>query len=302
MKVLSIRKAHGVAVWKGVLLGLVLVLISGQMLYHRAPAAEEPSPSLSILLTNDDGIDAPGIIALQRELAAIGQVTVVAPKEDRSGVGHALTFFPPMKLKRVEREGKFFGYALSGTPADCVKLALSKLLQNKPDLVISGINRGANVGIAVFSSGTVAGAREGAIQGISAIALSLASHRGAPDQDDYRFAARFTRKLALLVAKNGLPPGVLLNVNVPAGEENEIKGVAVTRQETGKLDLTFQEAKDPFGELYYYYGLGPRSTRVPPDGQTDQGALAEGRVSITPLRLDTTEDAWMEKLRGWNFQ
>ncbi|MBI2876990.1 MAG: 5'/3'-nucleotidase SurE [Candidatus Tectomicrobia bacterium] len=272
------------------------------MPYDRAPAAQEPSSPLSILLTNDDGIDAPGIIALQQELAAIGQVTVVAPKENQSGVGHALTFFPPMRLKQVEREGKFFGHALSGAPADCVKLALSRLLQRKPDLVISGINRGANLGIAVFSSGTVAGAREGTIQGVPSIAVSLESRPSSRGKEDYRFAARFTRKLALLVAKNGLPPGVLLNVNVPAGEEKEIKGMAITRQGDGRLDFSFQEAKDPFGEPYYYYWRDTHSPPAPPDGRTDQGALAEGRVSITPLRLDTTEHEWLEKLRSWDLR
>lgn len=302
MKVLSIRKAHGVAVRAGILLGVVLMLISGQMLDDWAPAAQEPSSPLSILLTNDDGIDAPGIIALQRELAAIGQVTVVAPKENQSGIGHALTFFPPMKLTQVEREGKFFGHALKGTPADCVKLALLKLLQGRPDLVVSGINRGANVGLAVFSSGTVAGGREGAIQGIPAIAVSLESNLSSRGQEDYRFAARFTRRLALLVAKNGLAPGILLNVNIPAKGEQEIKGVAITRQGTGKLDLSFLEGKDPFGELYYYYGRGPRSPQASSNGQTDQGALAEGRVSISPLRLDTTEHEWIDKLRGWDFR
>lgn len=258
---------------------------------------EEPK-ALSILLTNDDGIEAPGLDALREELSTIAQVIVIAPSEDRSGIGHAITLRTPLRLKEVAKDGKPFGYALSGTPADCVKFGLNRLLKERPHLVISGINKGANVGLAAFYSGTIAGAREGAIHGVPAIAVSLAS--GGGEAEDYRFAARFTKNLALLVRQNGIPPGILLNVNIPAKKEEEIKVVAVTRQGLQNFPFEYEEREDPSKRPYYWLAL--RFHLLKPEPETDIGTVAKDIISITPLQLDLTRDDVIEKIRQWNFK
>jgi len=180
----------------------------------------------SILVTNDDGIDAPGILALARALNPLGDVTVVAPSVERSAVGHAITLSDPLRVTPIQFDNAYDGYAVSGTPADCVKIACWALLNGKPDLVASGINLGINTGINTIYSGTVSAATEGAILGIPSFAISLTTYQ----DPDFSFAATFASRLAPMLLEKGLPPGVCLNVNVPAVPESEIMGVSVTRQ------------------------------------------------------------------------
>ncbi|MFQ5904171.1 MAG: 5'/3'-nucleotidase SurE [Candidatus Binatia bacterium] len=260
-------------------------------------AQGEEQKALSILLTNDDGIEAPGLMTLYEELASIAKVTVVAPQEDKSGIGQAITIRTPLRLKEVSGDGKLWGYALNGTPSDCVKFGLSKLLKERPDIVISGINKGANPGLAVFYSGTVAGAREGAMHGIPAIAVSLATRK---ETSDYGYAAKFTKNLALLVKQKGIPPGVLLNVNIPAKSGDEINGVAVIRQGLENLPFDYEERKDPAQRPYYWPALRFHLLKAGPE--TDVGTVAKDMISITPLQLDLTRYDLMEKIRQWNFE
>src|SRR5579884_3334971 len=180
---------------------------------------------MKILVTNDDGIFADGIYALFKELQKLGEVIAVAPASEQSAVGHAITLMTPLRVNQVNRHGEFFGWAVNGTPADCVKLAVHALMDERPDLIVSGINLGANIGTSVIYSGTVSAATEGTILGIPSIAMSLATFANP----DFSVAAKFARKLGKLVlSKGGLPSGTLLNVNVPNVPRADIRGVEVT--------------------------------------------------------------------------
>ena len=173
-----------------------------------------------ILLTNDDGINAPGLYALYESIRTMGEVSVVAPEREMSAVGHAITLTDPLRVEKVDKRGEFFGYAVSGTPADCVKIAAWALLDEMPDLVISGINLGNNTGISIIYSGTVSAATEGTILEIPSIAISLVAFKNP----DFRYAAKFAKKMAEIVLEKGLPIGTLLNINVPNVKEEEIGG------------------------------------------------------------------------------
>ena len=250
---------------------------------------------MRLLLTNDDGIYAKGIEALYEELRREHEVLVVAPETEQSAVGHAITLMDPLRVKPVNRNGAFFGYAVNGTPADCVKLAIKELMEAPPDLVVSGINLGANVGINVIYSGTVSAATEGTILGIPAIAVSINSIR----TPDFEPAALFAGSLVRAVAREGLPPRTLLNVNVPALPAAEIKGVRVTRQGVTRFVERFERRVDPRDSVYYWQcGSTPLFEE---DGDTDGSALAEGYISVTPIHYDLTNYAFLDNLRGWAF-
>ena len=178
-----------------------------------------------ILITNDDGIYAPGIKHLYNALDKLGDVHVVAPLAEKSAVGHAITVSEPLRVSKVERDGKFFGYAINGTPADCVKLAVKCILEKKPDIVVSGINQGSNTATNVIYSGTVSGAAEGVIMGIPAIAISLVSFT----KEEFSYAEKIARYITSQVIEKGLPERTILNVNVPPVTENEIIDVVATR-------------------------------------------------------------------------
>lgn len=250
---------------------------------------------MRLLLTNDDGIYAKGIEALYEELRQDHEVLVVAPETEQSAVGHAITLMDPLRVKPVNRNGTFFGYAVNGTPADCVKLAIKELMEERPDLVVSGINLGANVGINVIYSGTVSAATEGTILGIPAIAFSINSIRSP----DFEPAAMFGRLLVRDVGAKGLPPRTLLNVNVPALRANELKGVRVTRQGVTRFVERFDRRVDPRDSVYYWQcGSTPL---LEEDGDTDGSALAGGYISITPIHYDLTNYAFLDTLRTWVF-
>jgi 5'-nucleotidase len=206
-------------------------------------------------------------------------------------VGHAITLTDPLRVKSINRNGAFFGYAVKGTPADCVKLAINELMKPPPDLVVSGINLGANVGINVIYSGTVSAATEGTILGVPAIAVSINTFR----DPDFRPAARFARLLVRQVKEHGLPPYTSLNVNVPAISESKIRGVRVTRQGVTRFVEKFDRRIDPRENVYYWQcGSNPP---LEEDGDTDGSALANDCISITPIQHDLTNYDFLESLR-----
>lgn len=250
---------------------------------------------MHVLLTNDDGIDAEGLFVLQKEIRKIADVTIVAPDRERSSVGHGITLSQPLWSKKVSRGGKFYGYATSGTPADCIKIALGVILKKKPDLVIAGINPGSNEGYSVFYSGTVAGAREGAIMGIPAMAVSLTR----VISPNFSYAGKVAARLARLIAKNKLPAGTFLNVNVPSLNASAIKGIRVTRQGPEPIYGKFSQRYDPSAREYLWL-----SAEMPPlenDLNNDTYALAKGYVAVTPVHCDLTDDAAIQALNRWKL-
>jgi 5'-nucleotidase len=246
-----------------------------------------------ILVSNDDGINAEGIYALVKELKKIADVTVVAPEKQMSAVGHAITVQYPLRVNPFYKNGEFFGYAVDGTPADAVKLAVRALLKDKKiDLLVSGINHGMNTSINIIYSGTVSAATEGTILGIPSFAISLATYEPSPD---FSFAAKFAVKLAQFIFENGIPSGTLLNVNVPAVPENQIKGVLITRQGKAFWDDWFDLRKDPNGREYYW--LTGKFVNYEEDINSDHTAVQNKYISITPIHFDLTNYEVIDKLK-----
>lgn len=231
-----------------------------------------------ILATNDDGVDAPGLAALVGAVASLGEVVVVAPDRERSGASHALTLSRPLRV----REGAAGRFAVDGTPTDCVHLGVFNLTGGRlPDLVVSGINRGLNVGDDVTYSGTVAGAMEGTLLHVPSLAFS--AQPGEDGEVDYRAAAAFAAVLAAEVLSEGLPPGVFLNVNVPRSPSGEVR---LTRQGTRTYRAAAVERRDPTGRPYYWIAGADSTPAGEPDG--DHAAIAAGAISVSPLQADLT--------------
>ncbi len=251
---------------------------------------------LRLLLTNDDGVYAEGLQELRHALEAAGEheVFVVAPERERSAASHAITLHKPLYVHRVKiYDSETPTWSVSGTPADCVKMAVQALLDRPPDLILSGINRGANLGMDVLYSGTVSAAIEGVILGLPAVAVSLATFSDA----DYTFAARFTVDLVRQVQRDGLPGGTLLNVNIPALEEGQIAGIAATRLGLRYYDDKFHPRRDPRGREYYWLAGQVRHGKEEPD--TDVGALEQNLISITPLHLRLTDTEMLGRMSEW---
>jgi 5'-nucleotidase len=244
------------------------------------------------LLTNDDGIYARGLGALYQELSRDAECLIVAPEIEQSAVGHAITLLRPLMVRRAKREGEFYGHAVLGTPADCVKLGIRELAGGPVDLVVSGINRGANVGINVLYSGTVSAATEAAILGVPAMAVSLDTHREA----DYTVAAKVARRLAAWMTNNGLGRGVALNVNVPALPEDRIRGFAVARQGRARLMESFERRVDP-REHEYYWLAGETQLAADEEPDSDASALRRGLITITPIDYDLTCHEGLDRLK-----
>ncbi len=244
-----------------------------------------------ILVSNDDGIDAPGLNTLVKSLKRIARVAVVAPSIQQSAVGHAITVRTPLRAYRFHRNGSLFGYAVDGTPADCVKLGINTLLKEKPALVISGINDGLNTAVNVMYSGTVSAATEGTILGIPAIAVSL-EYTNRPN---FEPAAKVAVTFAKFVLKYGLPEDTILNVNVPAIPARRIKGIRYTRQGRSRWDDEFYQRKDPKNKDYYWLA---GKMRIMDHGEdVDQLALKSGYISVTPIHFDLTHREFLEKIR-----
>ena len=240
-----------------------------------------------ILITNDDGVHAAGLRALVRGLAGLATVTVVAPSQERSAAAQSLTVRHPIFCEQIaDRE-----WSIEGTPADAMMVALHRLFPEPPDLVISGINRGPNLGENVFYSGTVGAATEAVINHVPAFAISLA-HRGGGFVYDH--AAQFARQLAELILQKGLPRGVLLNVNVPLEWSGEVR---ITRQ-SGKITRTvLQEGADPRGRVYYW--LTEEAVDSPIDPRSDYAAVFAGQISLTPIQLERTHEPSLKQLSQW---
>jgi 5'-nucleotidase len=254
---------------------------------------------MHILVTNDDGVTAPGLLALAQELRKIGQVTVLAPDRNWSASGHVKTMDRPLRVRDTKLSDNSYALTTDGAPSDCVALAFLGVVKEKIDLVVSGINPNANIGHDVTYSGTVTAAMEAVISELPGIAVSLDSKPGHGELD-YGPASRVAARVALQVVTHGLPEGVLLNVNVPCLPENEIKGIQITRQGLRVYHDALDARKDPRGRPYYWIG-GDFPTGVAEDG-SDVGALAEGYVSITPLQLDLTAYKSVDKLKEWQWQ
>lgn len=252
-------------------------------------------PSPSILVTNDDGITSPGLHALLEAMGELGQVSMVAPEVERSAVGHAITRHSPLRVKEFLLNGKMVGYAVNGTPADCVKLAVNTLLEQRPDLVVSGINLGPNTATNIIYSGTVSAATEARILGIQSMAISV----GTFEDPIWETSAIFARRLARLMLKHSLPPKVLLNVNVPNLALGDVKGVRVTRQGDSGYDDRFESHGDPGSMPYYQSAPSYRMSDV--DDGTDALALTQGFVSVTPISFDLTSFEMIEELNSWEL-
>jgi 5'-nucleotidase len=248
----------------------------------------------TILICNDDGIGADGIKSLAKEIKKFANVIVAAPHTQQSAVGHSITMSSPIRVKEVPVFKDLNGYAIEGTPADSVKLAVHTLLKDrKIDLLISGINQGANTAINTIYSGTVSAATEGTILGIPSIAISLTSYT----YTDFTLAAKFASKIAKIVIKKGIPKGTLLNINVPAIKK--IKGVKITRQGKSSWDDTYEIRIDPGNRKYYW--LTGSMRKIDKTIEFDVKAVDEGYISVTPIHYDLTDYKMYEEMKIWKI-
>ena len=256
---------------------------------------------MRILLTNDDGVYAPGLAAMERVLRQLGEVDVVAPLREQSGVAHSITFLTPLQAGKVYVNDKHWAWAVDGTPADCVKLAISTILPEPPDLVISGMNGGLNSGLNVLYSGTVGAAVEGALYGITSIAVSLQSTRNAPFQQ----AADIALGIISQIWKQNTSPGSLYSINIPIAalqhDEPEVKVVPINATECWE---TYECRTDTVGRPYYWLAgsSNPRQAKgPPPETLTDSAAVLQGYITVTPLSYDLTDRQRLQEMSDWQL-
>lgn len=254
---------------------------------------------MHILVTNDDGVNAPGLLALARAMRPLGRVTVLAPERNWSASGHVKTLERPLRVKEAILSDGSSAYASDGAPSDCVALALLGFLSEPIDLVVSGINGGPNLGHDLTYSGTVTAAMEAAIFGIPAVAFSLDTPETLEGALNYEPAAQIAQRVAENTIRYGLPPHILLNVNVPYLPYEEILGIRTTRQGLRIYRDELVRRKDPRGRPYYWIG-GDAPSGVPEEG-TDFGALNAGYVSVTPIHLDMTAHSVLDRLKEWEW-
>jgi len=289
--------------WAGGAAALALTLLIFSVSPAAAAASSPPAgPAqslerrLRVLVSNDDGVDAPGIIALARELSKFATVTVAAPAQNASGASHGMTFSDPIFVTESEKDGvKWFG--IRATPATCVRLALESLLAEKPDFVLTGINRGENLGLITYYSATLGSAREGSFGGIPAISVNLESGPGM----DYSTAAEFAAALVRTLAKNPIKSGFFINVNVPNLARDKIKGALVVPVDPQPPYQRFERRVTPDGKVYYWNTYKPL---VPGTEKTDVWAVRNGYIAVSPLSIDPTDRAALKaleslKLEGW---
>jgi 5'-nucleotidase len=273
---------------------LRLLLVVLLLIPIAAPRAAQPAAQpYRILLTNDDGVRAPGILAVAQALKPLGEITIVAPATNQSGKGHSITIEDPIYVEAVTLPGDLPATSVAGTPATSVKVALGALMQQRPDIVVSGINRGWNLGAVAYVSGTVGGAREAALAGLPAIAASLST-----EETNYAPAAQIVRQVVEMARKSGMDRGVFLNVNVPAGPASAIKGIQLTRQSLLTGTERFEEQRSPRGRRYFWSVWNEPTGD--PEG-TDVWAVEHGFAAVTPLRATefdaATYEAWRTKIR-----
>lgn len=250
---------------------------------------------MRVLITNDDGVYAPGLAALHQAVSARHQVVVVAPETEQSAVGHAITLVDPIRVRPLGPRTGFEGWAITGTPADCVKLAVHELMDEPPQAVLSGINLGANVGINVLYSGTVSAATEAAIYGLPAMAVSL----GTLTEPDFGYAAQVAAHLLDGLLDLAMPQGICLNVNVPAISGSQVKGVRLVRQSQARLQERFLRRTDPRGHVYYWQAGETMESK--PDPETDFASLLDGWVTVCPVGHDMTHYRALEDLDRAGF-
>ncbi len=256
----------------------------------------QPS-SKKILITNDDGVHAPGLLALKQALSAIAEVHILAPDHNWSAAGHTKTMHKPLRVFEERLADGTPALVTNGTPSDCVGLAFLGIIPFRPDLVVSGINDGPNLGADVTYSGTVAGAMEAVVNGVPAIAVS----QDWGQDRDWGLAAELATRLAVQVLEKGLPPKTFLNLNVPALPRERLRGVRVTRLGQRVYRDVLIERIDPRGQPYYWIGGKPPTGIPDPDARTDVGALAQGYASITPLSIDMTDYDFLPELQRWDL-
>ncbi len=244
-----------------------------------------------ILVTNDDGITAPGVRNLVEFMNEIGEVVVVAPNSPQSGKGHAITINSTLTFEEISLEGPQSDYSLSRTPVDCVKFALDKILTRKPDIVVSGINHGANSSINVIYSGTMSAAVEAGVEGLQAIGFSLLDFSW---DADFGQAKEFIQEIVLKTLENPLPKGVVLNVNIPKLEKDKIKGIKVCRQAHAKWEESFDERINPHGKKYFW--LTGYFNNMDSGSDADETALADGFISVVPVKFDLTAHEHLEQI------
>jgi 5'-nucleotidase len=250
-----------------------------------------------ILVTNDDGVTAPGIRALISVMKTIGDVVVVAPDKPQSAMGHAITINNTLFVNKISADkAPILEYNCSGTPVDCVKLAVNEILERKPDLCVSGINHGSNSSINVIYSGTMSAAVEAGIEGIPAIGFSLLDYDW---NADFEPAKSFIKTITLRTLENGLPKGVVLNVNLPKLEENQIKGIKICRQANALWVEKFDKRVTPQGKDYYW--LTGEFVNNDKGEDTDEWALENGYVSVVPVQFDLTAHYAIKELNDWNL-
>ena len=250
---------------------------------------------MRVLLTNDDGIFAPGLQALLKAYRADHQVTVVAPDRERSAIGHAITLHQPLRYEKTRMAPDLTAYAVNGTPADCVKLALAEILVDPPDLVVSGVNPGANVGININYSGTVAAAKEATLAGVPALAVSVTAPGGQNMDGAARFAESFSRQMM----EKPFPKGTFLNINLPDLPAEEIRGIRWCRQGNGMIAQQFEKRWDPRNRIYYWQGVDGQCAYDQPD--VDCAALGDQYVTITPIKCDMTDYDTLQELARWDI-
>jgi 5'-nucleotidase len=249
-----------------------------------------------ILITNDDGINAPGIRTLINIVKLLGDVIVVAPEQSYSGMGHAVTLTTPIRLRKITESKEYSEYASSGTPVDCVKLALNNILQKEPDLVVSGINHGANSSVNIIYSGTMAAAIEGSLGGITSIGFSLVDFSYNADFDS---GIEFIRKIIIDVLSSNYEKGSCLNVNIPAVKHSEIKGIKVCRQSKGNWVEAFDDREDPQNRKYYW--LSGSFKNQENCTETDLWALENNYISIVPITLDYTRHEQIAAIKNLEY-
>lgn len=253
-----------------------------------------------ILLTNDDGIYAPGLAALERELSLLGKVVVVAPATEQSGVGHSITYLTPLTVKEVFKNidgtDRHWGWAVQGSPADCVKIGIHQYCDHHPDLVVSGINSGLNAGINVLYSGTVAAAIEGAFFGITSVAVSLEYDEHAK----FDRAAKLARQIIEEILRQKGPEPQLFNLNIPTAALNGQPEVCVAPMNVTRYGDSFERRLDPWGREYFWLKGGP--PEATPEHETDLSVLAKGKVSLTPLDYNLTRQTVLAEMEHWTFK
>ncbi len=243
-----------------------------------------------VLVTNDDGIQAPGIDALLLELMKVADVAVVAPESERSATGHSISLCDPIRVENFKKNGSWEGLAISGTPADCVKIAINELLDKQPDVLVSGINLGSNTGINVIYSGTVSAATEGAISGIPSIAISLTTYHNP----HFDVAAKLAAKMVLDIFNNPIEKHTLLNINVPNVIDEEIKGIKIAKQGMASFAEKFDKRMDPKGNVYYWLS-GSKNTIDEPD-DVDDNLIKQNYITITPLQFNLTDYSKLDSI------